>query len=81
VNRMLAELHVEQHPDKTLIGRISRGFDFLGCAFTPARLEVHTPAVERCVERVSRLYERGVDLVHIGAYARRCLRWARVSVR
>ena len=35
VNQTLAELHVEQHPDKTFIGRISRGFDFLGYAFTP----------------------------------------------
>ena len=30
VNQTLAELHVQQHPDKTFIGRISRGFDFLG---------------------------------------------------
>ena len=77
VNQTLAELHVEQHPDKTFIGRISRGFDFLGYAFTPAGLEVAPPAVERCVERVSRLYERGVELIHIGAYVRRWLRWAK----
>ena len=30
VNQTLAELHVQQHSDKTFIGRISRGFDFLG---------------------------------------------------
>jgi hypothetical protein len=30
VNRALAELKVQQHPDKTFVGRISRGFDFLG---------------------------------------------------
>jgi RNA-directed DNA polymerase len=36
VNRTLAELHVEQHPHKTFISRISRGFDFLGYAFKPA---------------------------------------------
>ena len=77
VNQTLAELHVEQHPDKTFIGRISRGFDFLGYAFTPAGLEVAPQAVERCVERVSRLYEQGVDLLHIGTYVRRWLRWAR----
>ena len=28
VNKTLAELQVEQHPDKTFLGRISRGFDF-----------------------------------------------------
>jgi RNA-directed DNA polymerase len=81
VNQTLAELHVEQHPDKTFIGRINRGFDFLGYAFTPAGLEVAPPAIERCVERVSRLYERGVDLVHIGAYIRRWVQWARGGLR
>jgi hypothetical protein len=55
VNQTLAELHVEQHPDKTFIGRISRGFDFLGHAFTPVGLEVPPQTVERCVKRVSRL--------------------------
>jgi len=34
----LAELQVEQHPDKTFIGRISRGFDFLGYQILPRRL-------------------------------------------
>ncbi len=29
VNQTLAELKLEQHPDKTFIGRVSRGFDFL----------------------------------------------------
>jgi hypothetical protein len=66
---------------KTLIARISLGFDFLGYAFTAAGLEAASSAIERCVERVSRLYERGVDLVHIGAYVRRWLRWARSGLR
>jgi len=53
--------HVLQHPDKTFIGRVSRGFDFLGYEFTPAGLDVAPQTVERCVERVSRLYEQDVD--------------------
>jgi len=81
VNQTLAELKLQQHPDKTFIGRVSRGFDFLGYQFTPAGLEVAPQAVERCVERVSRLYERGVDLSHIGAYVRRWQRWARSGLR
>ncbi len=40
VNETLAELKVRQHPDKTFIGRVSRGFDFLGYLFAPAGLEV-----------------------------------------
>ena len=34
VKETLAELKVEQNPDKTFIGRISRGFDFLGYVFS-----------------------------------------------
>ena len=58
-----------------------RGLDFLGYLFTPAGLEVAPHAVESCVERVSRLYERGVDLVRTGAYVRRWQRWARGGLR
>jgi RNA-directed DNA polymerase len=77
VNETLAELKVEQHPDKTFIGRISRGFDFLGYVFSPTGLEVAPRAVEHCVERVAQLYERGADLVRIGAYVQCWKRWAR----
>jgi hypothetical protein len=56
VNETLAQLKLRQHPDKTFIGRVSRGFDFLGYLFTPAGLEVAPRAVANCVERVSRLY-------------------------
>ncbi len=45
VNKTLAELKLQQHPDKTFIGRVSRGFDFLGYLFTPAGLEVAPRAV------------------------------------
>src|SRR5271157_1708284 len=81
VNETLAELKVEQHPDKTFIGRVSRGFDFLGYAFTPAGLAVAPQTVERCVQRVSRLHEQGVDMIHIGTYVRRWQRWARSGLR
>ena len=32
VNQTLGGVELEQHPDKTFIGRVSRGFDFLGYA-------------------------------------------------
>jgi hypothetical protein len=49
VNRTLAELKVQQHPDKTFVGRLSRGFDFLGYRFSAAGLVgVAKQTVERC---------------------------------
>ena len=76
-NETLADLKVEQHADKTFIGRIRRGFDFLGYVLSLTGLEVAPRAVEHCVERVAQLYERGADLVRIGAYVRCWKRWAR----
>jgi hypothetical protein len=70
-----------QRSDKTFIGRISRGFDFLGYEFTQEGLDAAPPTIERCVQRVSRLYDRGVDLIHIGTYVRRWLRWTRSGLR
>ena len=77
VNETLAELNVEQHPDKTFLGRIERGFDFLGSVMKPAGLEMAPRAIEHCVERVSRLDEQGADLIRIGAYLKRWYSWAK----
>ena len=40
VNRTLAKLKLGKHPDKTFIGRIERGFDFLGYHFSPGGLSL-----------------------------------------
>lgn len=80
VNQVMADLLVEQHPDKTFIGRISRGFDFLGYWFSPSGLAVAQQTVQRCLEKVSRLYEQGADDIRIGKYVRRWLQWVRSGV-
>jgi hypothetical protein len=48
----------EKHPDKTFIGRIERGFDFLGYHFSPAGLAVAKKTVANFIEKASRLYEQ-----------------------
>ena len=76
INQILAVLKVEQHPDKTFIGRINRGFDFLGYRFQGDRLiGVARKTVTNFVERAFRLYEQGADLYRIGEYVRRWLKW------
>ena len=79
-NQVLDELLVEKHPDKTYIGRISRGFDFLGYRFASLGLGVAWVTVERFVERVSRLYEQGATASRIGEYACRWWRWVRAGL-
>ncbi len=80
VNAVMANLLVTQHPDKTMIGRIARGFDFLGYRFSDERLALTRQTVERCRERVSRLYEQGADVCRIGTYLQRWWRWVRAGL-
>ncbi|MEH2000890.1 MAG: reverse transcriptase/maturase family protein [Nostoc sp.] len=81
VHQTMRELRLSLHPDKTFIGSIARGFDFLGYWFAPLGLGVAPKTVERFVERVSRLYEQGADFCRIGEYVRRWWRWVRSGVR
>jgi hypothetical protein len=62
----LGALSLEKHPDKTFIGRIERGFDFLGYHFGPAGLTVATTAITNFIEKASRLYEQERSAVSAG---------------
>lgn len=57
-NQVLGGLGLDKHPDKTFIGRVERGFDFLGYHFSPAGLSVAASTMERFVARATRLYEQ-----------------------
>ena len=80
VNQILGSLSLEKHPDKTFIGRIERGFDFLGYHFSRAGLRVAKKTIENFIEKVSRLYEQKRGSVSAGSalemYVRRWLCWA-----
>ncbi|MGD1703152.1 reverse transcriptase domain-containing protein [Dapis sp. BLCC M229] len=80
VNEVMEELLVEQHPEKTFIGRLSRGFDFLGYRFSPGGLTVALQTVERCMVKVARLYEQGASDERIGLYLRRWWQWVKSGV-
>ena len=77
INEELAALRVEKHPDKTFIGRITKGFDFLGYWFSPGGVGVANKTVDRMLAKVSRLYEQGVDQSCIETYVERWWRWVR----
>lgn len=75
VNEVMNNLKVVQHPDKTFIGRIARGFDFLGYWFSPIGLVVANKTVERMLDKVSQLYEQGADDLRVEEYVRRWWLW------
>jgi hypothetical protein len=58
VNQVLSSLRLEKHPEKTFIGRIDRGFDFLGYHLSRKALTVARETLKRFVERATRLYEQ-----------------------
>jgi hypothetical protein len=77
---------VEQHPDKTFIGRIERGFTFLGYWITEKGVTGVAPSTwEAFQERVARLYEQNAPqeecLWRIGQYVRRWQQWVISGVR
>ncbi len=84
VNGMLGALGLEKHPDKTFIGRIERGLDFLGYHFGPDGLSVAKKTIENFVERAIRLYEQEPGETEassrFGLYVRRWAGWANAGV-
>ncbi|MEH6579730.1 MAG: reverse transcriptase/maturase family protein [Amphritea sp.] len=81
LNQTFNELKIEQAPDKTFIGRIERGFDFLGYRYSRQPLQLAAVTVERFRARYHRLYEQqqtapDQGTVVLGDYVKRWRRWA-----
>ena len=85
VNQVLGSLNLEKHPDKTFIGRIERGFDFLGYHFRPGRLSVTEKSIENFVARAIRLYEQEPGepsgSSRFGVYVRRWVGWVQAGLQ
>jgi RNA-directed DNA polymerase len=84
LNERFATLSLEKHPDKTFIGRIEKGFDFLGYRFSPQGLEVAVKTIEQFIARFHRLYEQKKTAPNIeavlGEYETRWLRWTQAGL-
>ena len=79
LNQTFAEMGLKQHPDKTFIGRVERGFDFLGYHFDGERVKPAQITVRKFLGRVARLYEQKSASPNwrsaLGSYVRRWWRW------
>jgi RNA-directed DNA polymerase len=58
VNQHFEKLKLKQHPDKTDIGRISTGFDFLGYQFGQEKITVSKRTLQNHIRRITQLYEQ-----------------------
>ncbi len=74
-DKLRAIPYMAKHPDKTFIGRIEKGFDFLGYHFGPDGLSVAKKTVENFVARAIRLYEQepgeALASARLGSYVQR----------
>ena len=83
LNILFNNQNLEQHPDKTFIGRIEKGFDFLGYHFSRKPLRIAEITVKKHVERLYRLYEQQKNKIAssdemalvLGDYVKRWLCW------
>ena len=75
VKQTFNELKVGKSPDKTFMGRITKGFDFLGYSFEPKGLSIDPKTLANFLKRITQLYEQGADYRRIGQSVRNWLRW------
>lgn len=89
VNQYFNQLKVAQAPDKTFIGKISRGCDFLGYYFDGKQLTVAAKTVEKHVVHYRQLYEQlsmkkatsDEMALALGWYVKRWQRWAAAGLQ
>ncbi len=79
LNTCLSGNKLTKHPDKTFIGRVQKGFDFLGYQFGKSNLCVSKRSLENYHRRYARLYEqkkhRQDVSVFLESYRRRWMKW------
>ena len=79
--QVLNKLKLKIHPDKTYIGKIEKGFDFLGYHFTLNKLSVATVTLERVLTKLRQLYEQGATIKRLAQYWKRFLQWVKGGVK
>ncbi len=74
-----------KHRDKTFIGRIGKGFDFLGYFFGTNGLSVVKKTIEQFIARAIRLCEQEPEVpcasARLGSYVQRWLGWTQGGLR
>jgi hypothetical protein len=89
LNQILNKLKVEKHPDKTYIGKIENGFDFLGYHFNGSQLTVAAKTVEKHVFHYRQLYAQlrmkkatSIEMATVlGLYVKCWQRWVAVGLQ
>ena len=80
MNEILEQLKLTKHPDKTEMGKIDKGFDFLGYRLFREGLRAAKKTLANAVSKATRLYEQGASQECIGEYWIRFWRWLQAGI-
>ena len=80
VYRITEELGLKLAPAKTWLGRVSKGFTFLGYQISPNGIDIAQGSLSRMMTKLHRLYERGVTKKRLVDYVNRWMSWAKAGV-
>jgi retron-type reverse transcriptase len=75
-HKILTQLKLKMHPDKTFLGCIKKGFDFLGIHFGDT-LKISKTSQENHHAKIAQRYAQGASAACIGAYVARWTSWCR----
>ena len=75
-HKILSSLKLKMHPDKTFLGCIKKGFDFLGVHFGDT-LKISKTSLENHRSRLARRYAQGASAACIGRYIERWTSWCK----
>ncbi len=73
-HKILNQIKLKMHPDKTFIGCIKKGFDFLGVRFGDAP-EISKTSLENHQTKIAQRYAKGASVACIGDYIARWSSW------
>lgn len=72
--QVLHSLRLKMHPDKTFIGKISKGFTFLGLDFSD-KIQVSPQSTTNHLTKIAQRYARGLSESQVGDYIVRWRSW------
>jgi hypothetical protein len=81
MHRVLEQLQLKTHPDKTFIGRREKGFSFLGYQLGTNELKIAEASIKNYQAKRLQLQEQQAPHQRLVDYSRRWLRWFTAGVR
>nr|WP_318466695.1 hypothetical protein [Photobacterium leiognathi] len=79
LNQFFNQFSFKQHPDKTFIGKIDKGFDWMGAQFAQSGIvDIAPRSLKKILENIQRLYEQTPQ--RVAEYLNRSLRYFIASI-